>query len=65
MTAGNASGIVDGGAALILASRELVDRTASRRSAVSIEWAAVGVDPAFMGMGPGARDAGGAQPARV
>jgi len=52
VTAGNASGIVDGGAALVLASGDAVtDRrlTPLARLAGS---AAVGVDPATMGMGP-------------
>ncbi len=52
VTAGNASGIVDGGAALILASREAVDRHALRPIGRLVEWAAVGVDPTYMGMGP-------------
>jgi acetyl-CoA acetyltransferase family protein len=52
VTAGNASGIVDGGAALILAS----DRGVSARGLSPIArlagWATVGVDPSIMGMGP-------------
>jgi acetyl-CoA acetyltransferase family protein len=52
VTAGNASGIVDGGAALILASRESVDRHGLKPLARLIGWAAVGVDPTLMGMGP-------------
>jgi acetyl-CoA acetyltransferase family protein len=52
VTAGNASGIVDGGAALILASKEAVNRHHLRPIGRLIDWAAVGVDPSFMGMGP-------------
>src|SRR5207245_5827618 len=52
VTAGNASGIVDGGAALILASREAVDRHGLKPIARLVEWAAAGVEPALMGMGP-------------
>jgi acetyl-CoA acetyltransferase family protein len=52
VTAGNASGIVDGGAALILASREAVDRHGLKPLARLIGWAAVGVEPSLMGMGP-------------
>ena len=52
VTAGNASGIVDGGAALILASREAVDRHGMRPLGRLVDWAAVGVEPSFMGMGP-------------
>jgi acetyl-CoA acetyltransferase family protein len=52
VTAGNASGIVDGGAALILASARAVRKHALRPIARLVAWAAVGVDPALMGMGP-------------
>jgi acetyl-CoA acetyltransferase family protein len=52
VTAGNASGIVDGGAALILASREAVDARGLTPLARLVTWASVGVDPAYMGMGP-------------
>jgi acetyl-CoA acetyltransferase family protein len=52
VTAGNASGIVDGGAALILASRDAVDRHGLKAIGRLIEWAAVGVEPSLMGMGP-------------
>src|SRR5205814_4333896 len=52
VTAGNASGIVDGGAALILASREAVDRYQLKPIGRLIAWASTGVDPTLMGMGP-------------
>jgi acetyl-CoA acetyltransferase family protein len=52
VTAGNASGIVDGGAALLLASREAVDRHGLRPIARLVDWAATGVEPSLMGMGP-------------
>jgi acetyl-CoA acetyltransferase family protein len=52
VTAGNASGIVDGGAALILASREAVDARRLRPIGRLVGWAAVGVEPSLMGMGP-------------
>jgi len=52
VTAGNASGIVDGGAALILASREAVDRHGVRPIGRLVDWSAVGVEPSLMGMGP-------------
>jgi acetyl-CoA acetyltransferase family protein len=52
VTAGNASGIVDGGAALMLASREAVDRHGLVPIGRLIDWAAVGVEPSYMGMGP-------------
>jgi len=52
VTAGNASGIVDGGAALILASREAVDRHQLKPIGRLVAWASTGVDPTLMGMGP-------------
>jgi acetyl-CoA acetyltransferase family protein len=52
VTAGNASGIVDGGAALILASAAAVKERQLKPVARLIAWAAVGVDPSYMGMGP-------------
>ena len=52
ITAGNASGIVDGGAALLLASAEAIDRYELAPIGRLVAWAAVGVDPALMGMGP-------------
>jgi acetyl-CoA acetyltransferase family protein len=52
VTAGNASGIVDGGAALILASREAADRNGLRPIGRLVDWAVVGVEPSYMGMGP-------------
>lgn len=47
VTAGNASGIVDGGAALVLSK----DSGAPRLGTVQ-GWATVGVDPSIMGIGP-------------
>ncbi|HXG89735.1 MAG TPA: acetyl-CoA C-acetyltransferase [Vicinamibacterales bacterium] len=52
VTAGNASGIVDGGAALILAGEEAVKDKGLKPIARLVSWAAVGVDPSIMGMGP-------------
>jgi len=52
VTAGNASGIVDGGAALILASREAVDRHQLKPIGLLIAWGITGVEPTLMGMGP-------------
>jgi len=52
VTAGNASGIVDGGAALILASARAVKERSLTPLARLAGWATVGVDPSFMGMGP-------------
>jgi acetyl-CoA acetyltransferase family protein len=52
VTAGNASGIVDGGAALVLASDKAVKARSLKPLARLVGWATVGVDPAYMGMGP-------------
>jgi acetyl-CoA acetyltransferase family protein len=52
VTAGNASGIVDGGAALLLASARGVKTLGLKPLAKLTEWATVGVDPTLMGMGP-------------
>jgi acetyl-CoA acetyltransferase family protein len=52
VTAGNASGIVDGGAALILASREAADRHRLEPLGRLVAWASTGVEPSLMGMGP-------------
>jgi acetyl-CoA acetyltransferase family protein len=52
VTAGNASGIVDGGAALILASGKAVATHGLKPLGRLTQWAAVGVDPSLMGMGP-------------
>lgn len=52
VTAGNASGIVDGGAALILASGDAVKARGLKPIGRLTGWASVGVDPTLMGMGP-------------
>ena len=52
VTAGNASGIVDGGAALILASKDAVAKYGLKPLGKITNWASVGVEPSLMGMGP-------------
>ncbi|MCA1559054.1 MAG: acetyl-CoA C-acyltransferase [Acidobacteria bacterium] len=52
VTAGNASGIVDGGAALLLASAKGVREHGLTPLARLTHWATVGVEPTLMGMGP-------------
>src|SRR6187549_159155 len=52
VTAGNASGIVDGGAALLLASATGVKDHGLTPLAKLTHWATVGVEPTLMGMGP-------------
>jgi acetyl-CoA acetyltransferase family protein len=50
ITAGNASGIVDGAAAVVMATADsLGDRTPLGRI---VSWETVGVDPSIMGIGP-------------
>ena len=52
VTAGNASGITDGAAALIVASEEAADRENLEVFAWLRDWTIVGVDPRIMGIGP-------------
>jgi acetyl-CoA acyltransferase 2 len=52
VTAGNASGIVDGAAALVIASGAAAKARGVTPLARIVSWAAVGVEPTLMGMGP-------------
>ncbi|XKM14488.1 acetyl-CoA C-acetyltransferase [Orbaceae bacterium ac157xtp] len=52
VTAGNASGINDGAAALILMSKEKADELGIKPLATIRSWASAGVDPQIMGYGP-------------
>ena len=52
ITAGNSSGITDGAAALVLVSEDRARRSARRPLARIVEYAAAGVDPRVMGLGP-------------
>jgi len=52
VTAGNASGLNDGAAALVLMSAENAARRGLRPLARIASWATAGVDPAIMGSGP-------------
>ncbi len=52
VTAGNASGINDGAAALVLASGEAVKKYGLKPMAKLIGWGQGGVDPSIMGVGP-------------
>ena len=52
VTAGNASGIVDGAAALVIASGDAARAHGVAPIARLVSWAAVGVEPTLMGMGP-------------
>jgi acetyl-CoA acetyltransferase family protein len=52
VTAGNASGIVDGAAALVIASREEAKRRHLQPLARIVAWGVAGVPPEIMGIGP-------------
>jgi acetyl-CoA acyltransferase 2 len=52
VTAGNASGICDGAAALVLATLEYAEKHGHKPLARVIDWGVAGVDPTMMGIGP-------------
>ncbi|MGH6983977.1 MAG: acetyl-CoA C-acetyltransferase [Stellaceae bacterium] len=52
VTAGNASGINDGAAAVVLMSRANAEKHGAKPLARIVSWASCGVDPALMGSGP-------------
>lgn len=52
VTAGNASGINDGAAAVVLMSKEEADKRGIKPLATIKSWASTGLDPAIMGAGP-------------
>ena len=52
VTAGNASGINDGAAAIVLASEEAVQKYGLKPMAKLVSWGQGGVDPSIMGLGP-------------
>ena len=52
VTAGNASGINDGAAALVLASEKAVANRGLKPMARIVSWGHAGVEPAYMGIGP-------------
>jgi acetyl-CoA C-acetyltransferase len=52
ITAGNASAITDGAAALMVLSEEAVKQHGVTPQAAVLGWTSVGVDPARMGLGP-------------
>jgi acetyl-CoA acyltransferase 2 len=52
VTAGNASGIVDGAAALIIADEEFVKGKDLKPMGRIVSWAYAGVEPEIMGIGP-------------
>jgi acetyl-CoA acyltransferase 2 len=52
VTAGNASGIVDGAAALVIAGGEFVRERGLKPAGRIVSWAYAGVEPDLMGIGP-------------
>ena len=52
VTAGNASGICDGAAALVMTSERFATERGLRPIGRLLAWASVGVEPAYMGIGP-------------
>ena len=52
VTAGNASGINDGAAALVLCTREVAKKLGREPLATIKSFASGGIDPAYMGLGP-------------
>ena len=52
VTAGNASGITDGAAALVVASEAAAERLGLTPAGYLLDWEVVGVDPRIMGIGP-------------
>jgi len=52
VTAGNASGIVDGAAALVIVGEAAVEARGLTPIGRIVSWATVGVEPTLMGMGP-------------
>lgn len=52
VTAGNASGINDGAAALVIMSGEIAQKLTVKPLAKILSYASTGIDPSIMGMGP-------------
>ncbi|MBI2977068.1 MAG: acetyl-CoA C-acetyltransferase [Chloroflexi bacterium] len=52
VTAGNASGLNDGAAAVVICTEELAAARGWKPLARLVAWATAGVDPSFMGIGP-------------
>ncbi|MFN2500081.1 MAG: acetyl-CoA C-acetyltransferase [Pyrinomonadaceae bacterium] len=52
VTAGNASGIVDGAAALVICGEDYLKRSGRKPMGRIVSWAYAGVEPEIMGIGP-------------
>src|SRR5207248_10331681 len=54
VTAGNASGIVDGGAAVVVTREKVAKERGLKPGGLIVSWAVAGVDPSILGIGAGA-----------
>ena len=52
VTAGNASGVVDGAAAVVVAGTEWAEEHDKKALGKVVSWGIIGVEPAYMGIGP-------------
>jgi acetyl-CoA acetyltransferase family protein len=52
VTAGNASGIVDGAAAVVVTTEKIANERGLKPVGRIVSWAVAGVDPSIMGIGP-------------
>ncbi len=52
VTAGNASGVVDGAAAVVVAGAEWAEEHNKKALGKVVSWGIIGVEPAYMGIGP-------------
>ena len=52
VTAGNASGVVDGAAAVVVAGAEWAEEHDKKALGKVVSWGIIGVEPAYMGIGP-------------
>ena len=52
VTAGNASGIVDGGAAVVMMTLDQAQKRGLKPMGRIVSWGIAGVDPKIMGSGP-------------
>lgn len=52
VTAGNASGITDGAAALVVMSEDMLKKTGAQPQGRIVDYTIVGVEPSIMGIGP-------------
>ena len=65
VTAGNASGIVDGGAAVVMMTLAQAEKRGLKPMGRIVSWGIAGVDPKIMGSGPVPASACGSQKGRT